>query len=384
MQTIHHQRSRSYIPARENGQVNTFDAAKDFREKPFDFVSQIDNAGIGFHSSYMSGISSILKSDSKFAMDNLQPGVLQGTISTPVQFLQEWLPGFVHILTSKRQIDVLVGLSILGAWHDEQVVQSAIELLGNAVPYGDLSNVNLSDWNPSYNFRTIVRFEEGLMVGRIEEARAAEVRINSGAEKRNSVALSLEISRNQIGFFGFNAGANQTYGLLNDPSLPSYNSVVPGASLSTLWVTKTFLEITADIRQMTSGIRSQSQEQIDPSTAKMTLALPTNIREQLTVTTTLGGYSVENWLKDNYPNIRVVSCPEFYQVNGGQSVGYLYAENVDDTSTDDGAIFLQAVPTKFMFLGVEQKAKGYVEAYSNATSGIMCKRPFGVYRVTGI
>jgi hypothetical protein len=42
------------------------------------------------------------------------------------------------------------------------------------------------------------------------------------------------------------------------------------------------------------------------------------------------------------------------------------------------------VLTKFQVLGVEQKAKGYLEDYTNATAGIMCKRPYAVIRRSGL
>ena len=40
--------------------------------------------------------------------------------------------------------------------------------------------------------------------------------------------------------------------------------------------------------------------------------------------------------------------------------------------------------TKFKINGVEKLAKGYQESYGNATAGAMLKRPFAVYRSTGI
>jgi len=44
----------------------------------------------------------------------------------------------------------------------------------------------------------------------------------------------------------------------------------------------------------------------------------------------------------------------------------------------------QLVQTKFQTIGVEKRAKTYVEDYSNGTAGVLCKRPWAVVRVTGI
>src|SRR3954465_6990994 len=75
------------------------------------------------------------------AMDDLQPLVTAATIATPIQFLQNWLPGFVNIITQARKIDDLIGIVTAGAWEDEEIVQGILEQLGTTVPYGDYTNV---------------------------------------------------------------------------------------------------------------------------------------------------------------------------------------------------------------------------------------------------
>ena len=62
----------------------------------------------------------------------------------------------------------------------------------------------------------------------------------------------------------------------------------------------------------------------------------------------------------------------------------MYAEGVAGTGTDDTRTFVQVVPTRFMTVGVSQQAKSYEEDYSNATAGIMLKRPYAVVRYSGI
>ena len=77
-------------------------------------------------------------------------------------------------------------------------------------------------------------------------------------------------------------------------------------------------------------------------------------------------------------------APNLNKANGGANVFYLYAEEINDGSTDDNRVWVQVVPAKFMALGVDQGAKGITEDYTNATAGVMCKRPYAVYRATGI
>lgn len=364
---------RSYISprsARKFGAI-AFDAFNKSVENEF---NSLEAMGVTLPNKYLGKMS---------AMDAIEPTVTTGSIPVPVQFLQNWLPGFVQVITAARKIDELVGISTQGAWEDEEIVQKVLELTGKAVPYGDYTNVPFSSWNTNYERRTIVRFEEGSFVGRLDEARASRIQVNSGAEKRNAAVLALEIERNDIGFNGFNDGLGRTYGFLNDPELPAYNTVPLNAAGFTTFATSTYLEITAVLRQMIVGLRSQSQDQIDPENTDITLALATDVVDYLSVTSDFGN-SVRQWLTETYPRVRVVSAPELNLANGGANVGYMYADSVVDGSTDDGRTWIQVVPTKFTVLGVDQKSKGYEEDYTNATAGLMLKRPYAVYRITGI
>jgi len=319
-----------------------------------------------------------------FAMDaDLTVPLTTASVATPIQFLQAWLPGFVEMITAARRIDTLIGITTQGSWIDEEIVQGIMEHTGSAVPYGDYTNVPLSSWNANFERRSIVRFEEGMQIGRLEEGRAAAMKVNSPEEKRKAAAIALEILRNMVGFYGYNSGANRTYGFLNDPSLPAYVSVPVGASAATEWSTKTFLEITADIREALSSLRIQSKDTVDPNRTPIVLAIATSSTDYLSVTSDFGN-SVRDWLTKTYPNVRVESAPELDAANGGDNVFYLYAESVDDGATDDSRTFVQVVPAKFQTVGVEQKAKTYIEDYLNATAGTLCKRPYTVVRRSGI
>jgi hypothetical protein len=318
-----------------------------------------------------------------WAMDDQQGGITSGSIATPVQFLQNWLPGFVKVITAARKIDDLCGISTIGSWEDEEIVQGILEPIGNAVPYGDYTNVPLASWNTNFVLRTVVRFEKGIKVGNLESARAGRIRIDTASEKRSSAALSLEISRNLIGFNGYNNGTNKTYGFLNDPALSAYVTVATGVG-GLLWSQKTFNEIIADIRAAVAKIQIQSQDTINPEDTEMTLAVATSVYQYLTVVANLNGYSVKKWIEDTYPKMRIVSAPQLNAANGGANVFYLYAESVEDGASDDSRTWIQVVPAKFQALGVEKQAKAYVEDYTNATAGVMLKRPYAVVRYSGV
>lgn len=305
------------------------------------------------------------------------------SITNPIQFLQHWLPGIVEVITAARRIDDLVGVSTQGSWESEEIVQPIIEYTGSPQLYGDKNVIPLASWNVNYERRGLVRFEEGMSVGRLEEARSAAIRVSTAESKRSAAASALEIQRNKVGFNGYNSGANRVYGFLNDPNLPAYVNVPNGAAGTATWATKTYNEIVSDILSAMAALRTQSQERVDPERDPITLGIATACVDRL-ATVSQYGNSVRDWLTKTYPNVRVVSAPELNAANGGANVFYLYAETVRDSGSDDQRTFLQVVPTKFITLGVQQFAKGYEESYSNATTGIFVKRPYAIVRRSGV
>lgn len=312
------------------------------------------------------------------------PGTMSvGSIPTPIQFLQAWLPGFVHTITRARKIDQLMGFKVAGDWADEEVLQGVLEPLGKAVLYSDYGNIPYASWQGGYERRTIVRFEQGFKVGELEEIRTARAMIDSAAAKRVAATESLEIERNRIGFYGFNDGENRTYGFLNDPAILPVVTAPAGASGDTSWTKKTFLEITADIRFILSQLRVRSGDNIDVRETNITIALPTSTYDYLTVTSDFGN-SVLDWVNTNYPNLRFISLPELEGAVGGENLLVAYVDSIDDTSTDDGATWTQIVPTKFRSLGTDRKIKVYIEDFTNATAGALLKRPFAEVRMVGI
>lgn len=319
------------------------------------------------------------------AMDDLTGGVTVPSVITPVQFLQAWLPGFVANLTTKIPADILFGIQTVGAWEDEEIVQGILEHIGADQAYGDYTNIPLASWNVNFNVRTVVRRELGFQSTRLTEARSARIRVSDSAQKRIAVARQLEISRALIAFYGFNAGANLTYGALNDPSLPAYVNVTGGT-----WATKTGAEIFNDIRNAMAALQAQLEGNVNVYEDKITIAVANDAYGYLAATTsgtggTYFGYTVLEQIGNTYKGARVVPVPQFDKANGGASVFYVYLDEVQDGySTDDRMTWAQVVPARLYTLGVQPQAKGILEDYAVATAGILLKRPLAVTRWSGI
>jgi hypothetical protein len=110
----------------------------------------------------------------------------------------------------------------------------------------------------------------------------------------------------------------------------------------------------------------------------------TAVYQALTTPAVYGNMSPLQWIRETYPQMRVESAPQLNAANGGANVFYLYADTVEDGSSDNGRVFDQIVPAKFMALGVQNLPKSTIEDFSMATAGVLLKRPFAVVRSSGV
>lgn len=320
--------------------------------------------------------------DAAVGIPGLTVNASQGN-SPYMQFLQSWLPGQVQVITGARKADELMGVVTAGAWEDEEVIQEILELVGVAQPYTDYGNIPLSSWNLTYEKRGVIRFEEGIQVGELEGLRSGRIGVNASDVKRQAASLALEISRNRVAFYGYNGSTSYPiYGYLNDPNLPAYITVAAGAGGNT-WDKKNYDEIVKDLLTGMSALRTKSKEVIDPTATPIILSVASEKVDYLSVPNSLGETPYD-WLKNNYPNVTVKSAVELNDANGGADVFYLYAETVGDSGTDGGGVIDQIVPSRFRALGVDTSCKMVTEDFTNATSGALVKRPFAVYRASGI
>lgn len=302
-------------------------------------------------------------------------GFIQGYL------LQNILPGVVRVSTQVRLIDEIAGVLNAGNWYDEFIAQRVVSPVGKAELYGDFTNIPLASYKNLLEKRNIVRFEQGFQVGRLEEARQAVEGYDEAQLKRSNVAESLDISRNRLGFYGF-AGGQRTFGLLNDPSLPAY-STATGSWLS--GANANWAGVTSDFQRMFTNLELRSGGHVRDD-MRITVVLPLGYRRVMSYVNTASATSqtVKQWLEEMFPNIRFIFAPQFTGANGGANVAYMFVDEMPDGDDTGGRTIVQVVPERFRTLGVEQRAKGYVEDASNATAGIFVLRPWAFERMTGI
>lgn len=289
------------------------------------------------------------------------------TIAAGVQFLQHFLSKTIHVITEARVIDKLVGRTIAGEWHDEEIMQPVVEHTGSVTEYSDNADFRLAGFNPTFKKSTIVRFEGGLQTGKLEEARVAAMKLRTSAydAKRAALGLAFAINTNDIGFNGWNNGANTTYGILNNPDISEAVSITLGS---------TFQTVTAAIRTIVSALRVKSGDNFDPATDAFTMGFASSLVDNLDTTSDMG-ISVRDWVKKTYPKSRIVSVPQFDTANGGAKVIMFILDTIAGESCVD-----QYIPATMRLLGTDRRAKGIREDYTNATAGILVSHGEGVVK----
>lgn len=306
---------------------------------------------------------------------------------TPVQFLQEFLPGVVNVLTTVRKADMVAPVVTAGEWHLEEVVLKVMEHTATPQLYSDHGGVPLVSFNETYERRQVVRFEMGIQNNPLADARSAATGTSPGQEKRVALAEGFEILRNDIAFNGFNVGTGKTYGILNDPNLPAYVTVANGGGGNTTWASKTTVEIINDLATALRALEVQAGGHIDPTMNRVDLEIPLAFNSFLTQTdgSIANGKTAMEWLKENYPMVQVVTVPQFTAANAGENVFYLKAVSVDNSGTDGGESIIQVVPAKMRAMGSVQNEKGgTTEGYTSAYAGVFTKRAYAVIRYTDI
>lgn len=311
-------------------------------------------------------------------------GVLNQAGWTPLHFLYYPLNKPIEILTEATVIDKICGRSIVADWETAEIIQPVVEGTGNPQLYGDDNDTPLASFNNDFEKRDVQRFELGIRVGKLEDARIAKMAplgFKSAYDtKRGWLATSFKLLLNRIGHRGFKNGSASTFGLLNDPNVSYSTSVSTVRTNVTRWADKTFQEICADLRKMFTDVNISSGTHFDGMAGdKCKLVLSPAAKNAL-ATENDHGKSVMQYLKENYEGCEVIGDPMFRNAFGeGIDCAMLIADELNGNKVVD-----QFIPKAFQLMGVYKDEKHVKEAYTCATAGVMIKQPVGVAIYRGV
>lgn len=283
-------------------------------------------------------------------------------------------PEIIRVLVTPMKAVEIVGEVKKGDWTTRTTQFPVIEATGGVTAYGDYNNGGNSGANPNWINRQSFHFQTITQWGEQELDTMGEARIDWAAQLNFSSVLNINKFANKMAFFGIANLLN--YGLLNDPSLPT--PIAPEANGSgggTTWATKDGGAIYQDISDLYIQLVSQTKGLIDRDTP-MTLALsPTS--EGYFTRTNQYNVNVSDQIKKNFPNMRVVTAPEYSTASG--ELMQMIVDRLDGVKTAEVAITekLRAHPVKVGLSAFKQKK-------SAGGWGTIIKRPFCIAQMRGM
>jgi hypothetical protein len=221
-------------------------------------------------------------------------------------FLANWVdPKVIAVLVAPMMAAKIAGEALKGDWLTETAMFLTAEAVGDTSAYGDYSESGSSNVNPNFPQRQNFLFQCFLQYGQREVGRFGLAKLDWVSQQQSANALTLMKALNFLYFYGVNN--LQNYGLINDPFLP------PPLTPVFSWLTNasaTANTIYQDVVRMFIQLQQQSQGTVrldDP----MVLAMSPENAVALKEVTLYNTNSVEMLLKQNFPNLRIETAPEY-------------------------------------------------------------------------
>lgn len=221
-------------------------------------------------------------------------------------FLANWVdPKVIAVLVAPMMAAQIAGETMKGDWLTETAMFLTAEAAGETAAYGDYSQSGSTNVNVNFPQRQNFLFQAFLQYGQREVGRFGLAKLDWVSQQQQSNALALMKALNFMYFYGV---ANlQNYGLINDPFLPA--SLTPTFS----WLTSasaTANTIYQDVVRMFIQLQQQSQGTVRMDD-KMVLAMSPQNSVALEFITQYNTNTVRALLKQNFPNLRIETAPEY-------------------------------------------------------------------------
>lgn len=294
----------------------------------------------------------------QLAMDAQSVAVTAPNSGVPSLFTTYVDPRVIEVLVTPMKMATAFGERKMGDWTSQSLMFPVVESDGQVATYGDWNENGMNDANVNYPERQPYHYQGIIRLGEREQAIYDAAKLNWAYEKQKSVALALNKFQNKSYIFGVSGLKN--YGILNDPNLLA-------AATDTNWVAKDGQGVYDSISQkLYSLLITQTKGLVDRDTP-MTLLMSPELEVNLTKTNQYN-VNVSDQLKKNFPNLKVVTIPEFATA-AGQEVK-LIVEEYEGTPT------LELSFTEKMRVHRLIPAKsGWEQKRSQGTSGCIIYRP---------
>ena len=237
-------------------------------------------------------------------------------------------PKVIEILVSPTKAAELYGERKMGDWTEDTAAFPVAERTGVTTSYGDYAEGGVSGANVNWPQRQSYHYQVFTRWGERELERNAKAKIDWANQVNEASILTMKKFQNQTYLFGV-AGL-QNYGGVNDPALPA-----PIIATSN-WYSATPDVIYTDVVRMVQQAVIQSNGLIDAEQA-FTMGISPQNAVNFNKTNQYN-VNVFDQIKKNFPNIKIVTVPEFSTAGtGGTELVQLIADSVEGQRTVDCA-----------------------------------------------
>ena len=310
-----------------------------------------------------------------FVFDAAPSMVSAQNVGIPAYLANLLDPQMVRVLVTPMKAAQIYGEVKKGDWTTITAQFPMVESLGEVAPYGDYSNAGSVgsnyNWVPrqSYHVQTVTQY------GDRETEMFGLAQINYVSDLNYSSALVLNKFQNKSYFYGI-AGL-QNYGGLNDSSLSS--PISPSTKLATgvLWSAAQAFEIFNDILLLYQQLQKQLYGyELDRDTP-MTLALSPIMEPNLGKVTEYTLASVRVAIKENWPNLKIITAPEYTTAAG--ELMQLIVDEIDGVKS-----VYSAFTEKLRSGRIIPDLSSYRQKKIGGTWGTVIRRPLAVASMLGI
>lgn len=325
-------------------------------------------------------IVSVAMDGSLVAMDAAYPLVTNSNAGIPAMLSTHIDPKLIEVLVAPMKAAEASGSERkFGDWTARTWMFPVIENTGEVTSYGDYSANGSSGANFQFPQRQSYHYQTVTQWGERELANAGLAKVDYAARLNIASALALNKYQNLTYLFG--VSGLQNYGMLNDPALPADLTPNTKAAGGTAWIlptgqnNATAIEVLADISKLYSALIVTTDGLITLD-APMTLIMSPASERALTITDQFN-VNVKTLLTTNYPNLKIVTVPE-YATASGQKVQLVLDEYEGQRTWDC------AFTEKMRAHPIIQELSSFKQKKSAGTWGTVIFRPAFVQGMLGV
>ncbi len=281
-------------------------------------------------------------------------------------------PNNIEVLVSPVKAAELYGETKKGTWVSDTAMFIVAERTGEVSSYGDFSQDGMSNANVNFPQRQSYHYQTNTRWGERELARMSEAKIDWASKVSEGSILALKKYQNYVYLYGISG--LQLYGGTNDPALPA--SIAPTAT----WFGADGALIYADVLRLVQQLIYQGNGLIDQETVFTMGISPGNASNFSN--TNLYNVNVYTQIKTNFPNLKIVTIPEFAINGGGNGGGTEFVQLIADTI--EGQRTCEAAFTEKMRAhAIVTKTSSWEQKKSQGAWGVIFYRPIFVVSYLG-